>query len=70
MRRLGHAEEVAHATLYRASHEPSYTTGAEVAVDGGFLYHQTCSGRVHTEVVNPLLGKLSAWAVFDSRSQG
>ena len=41
MRRLGHAEEVAHATLYRASHEPSYTTGTELAVDGGFLYHQT-----------------------------
>ena len=33
--RIGAASEVAHAVLFLASDEASYTTGAELAVDGG-----------------------------------
>lgn len=35
MKRFGRAEEVARAVLFFASSESSYTTGAELAVDGG-----------------------------------
>ncbi|MBL8606938.1 MAG: SDR family oxidoreductase [Myxococcales bacterium] len=35
MKRFGRAEEVARAVLFFASAESSYTTGAELAVDGG-----------------------------------
>ncbi len=35
MGRLGRAEEVANAILFRASDESSFTTGAEIVVDGG-----------------------------------
>jgi NAD(P)-dependent dehydrogenase (short-subunit alcohol dehydrogenase family) len=35
MGRLGRAEEVAGAALFLASSESSFTTGAELAVDGG-----------------------------------
>lgn len=37
MARLGRASEVAAAALYLASDEASYTTGVELAVDGGAL---------------------------------
>lgn len=35
MKRFGRAEEVARAVLFFASNDSSYTTGAELAVDGG-----------------------------------
>lgn len=35
--RLGRAEEVAGVALYLASDESTYVTGAEIAVDGGYL---------------------------------
>jgi NAD(P)-dependent dehydrogenase (short-subunit alcohol dehydrogenase family) len=37
MKRLGRPIELAYAILYLASDEASYTTGAELYVDGGFL---------------------------------
>jgi NAD(P)-dependent dehydrogenase (short-subunit alcohol dehydrogenase family) len=37
MARLGRAAEVAAAALYLASDEASYTTGVDLAVDGGAL---------------------------------
>jgi NAD(P)-dependent dehydrogenase (short-subunit alcohol dehydrogenase family) len=37
MKRLGEPIELAYAILYLASDEASYTTGAELYVDGGFL---------------------------------
>ena len=37
MKRLGTTDEIAHAVLYLASDEASFTTGAELVVDGGFL---------------------------------
>lgn len=36
MKRFGQADEVARAVLFFASSDSSYTTGAELAVDGGF----------------------------------
>jgi NAD(P)-dependent dehydrogenase (short-subunit alcohol dehydrogenase family) len=35
--RAGEPDEVAYAVLFLASDEASYITGAELAVDGGFL---------------------------------
>ena len=35
MRRLGVPDEIAHAALYLASPESSFTTGADFAIDGG-----------------------------------
>jgi len=40
LRRLGKPEEVANACLYLASADASYTTGAEIIIDGGIL--STC----------------------------
>ncbi|MDE2160918.1 MAG: SDR family oxidoreductase, partial [Burkholderiales bacterium] len=37
MGRLGRSEEVAAAVLYLASDEAAYTTGVELAIDGGAL---------------------------------
>jgi 3alpha(or 20beta)-hydroxysteroid dehydrogenase len=37
MKRMGEPIELAYAILYLASDEASYTTGAELYVDGGFL---------------------------------
>lgn len=37
MKRLGRPEEVAAATLFLCSEESSFITGAELAVDGGFV---------------------------------
>lgn len=37
MRRLGRAEEIAAAALFLCSAESSFITGAELAVDGGFV---------------------------------
>lgn len=37
MKRFGRPEEVARAVLYLSSPEASYTTGAELAVDGGMM---------------------------------
>ena len=37
MRRFGTPDEVARAALYLASDELGFTTGAEIAVDGGWL---------------------------------
>ena len=36
MRRLGKPEEIAQASLFLATDEASYITGAEIAVDGGW----------------------------------
>ena len=36
MMRLGEPVEVAHASLFLASDDASYITGAELAVDGGW----------------------------------
>jgi 3alpha(or 20beta)-hydroxysteroid dehydrogenase len=35
MMRMGSPDEVAHLSLFLASDEASYITGAEVSVDGG-----------------------------------
>ncbi|MEO0549263.1 MAG: SDR family oxidoreductase [Pseudomonadota bacterium] len=37
MKRLGEAEEVANAAAFLASDEASFTTGTDLAIDGGFL---------------------------------
>ena len=37
LRRAGTADEAAYAMLFLASEEASYITGAELAVDGGYL---------------------------------
>jgi NAD(P)-dependent dehydrogenase (short-subunit alcohol dehydrogenase family) len=37
MKRLGRPEEAANAILYLASDESSFTTGGDLAVDGGYL---------------------------------
>jgi NAD(P)-dependent dehydrogenase (short-subunit alcohol dehydrogenase family) len=37
MGRLGQPIEVAYGVLFLASDESSYVTGAELAIDGGFL---------------------------------
>lgn len=44
LQRVGAPEEVAHATLFLASDDASYLSGAEIAVDGGMLTGQYYEG--------------------------
>jgi len=37
LRRTGEVDEVAYGVLFLASDEASYVTGAELAIDGGFV---------------------------------
>lgn len=37
LKRMGQADEIAHAVLYFASEESSFTTGAELVIDGGIM---------------------------------
>ena len=53
MKRFGTPEEVAYAVLYLASDESSYTTGSELAVDGGILAGTTTSPDTGLEKENP-----------------
>ena len=39
LHRVGAPEEIAHALLYLTSHESSFTNGATLVVDGGYVWH-------------------------------
>jgi NAD(P)-dependent dehydrogenase (short-subunit alcohol dehydrogenase family) len=43
-KRIGNPDEIAGAALYLASDAASYTTGAEILIDGGLLLGNHLSG--------------------------